>query len=96
MTEQIVLSNSVSLRVKKTHSVFFSGSKMSDNSEDTASYVDGPTVANITRLDKATPPLSGTFSAGIYGGVAEGSAQIRICFSLRQKICAQCCFSMQR
>lgn len=47
---------------------------MSHGSEDTASYVDGATTANITRLDKATPPLTGTFSAEIYGGVAEGSA----------------------
>lgn len=48
---------------------------MSHGNEETASYMDGAAMANITRLDRASPPLTGTFSAGIYGGVAEGTVQ---------------------
>lgn len=69
------------------HFISFPVSQMSHGSESTASYVDGATTANITQLDKATPPLTGTFSAGIYGSVAEGRTSDNLLFSL----CAQSC-----
>lgn len=56
-------------------------SQMSNGSEDSALYVDGAAKANITRLHKATPPLTGTFDAAIYGSVAEGNFHRHASFS---------------
>lgn len=65
---------------------------MSNGSEDTASYVDGATTANITRLHRATPPLTGTFGAEIYGSGVEGSSHRHALFLLRRKIAPSAVF----
>lgn len=65
---------------------------MSNGSEDTASYVDGAATANITRLHRATPPLTGTFGAEIYGSGVEGSSHRHALFLLRRKIAPSAVF----
>ncbi|XP_075907773.1 fibrocystin-L-like [Nelusetta ayraudi] len=73
-------NNSISYRIRTTPADCAFGfplmkitfMEMSNGSEDTASYVDGATKANITRLHRATPPLTGTFDAEIYGSGVEG------------------------
>lgn len=65
---------------------------MSNGSEDTASYVDGAATANITRLHRATPPLTGTFGAEIYRSGVEGSSHRHALFLLRRKIAPSAVF----
>ncbi|XP_060949378.1 PKHD1 like 1, tandem duplicate 1 [Limanda limanda] len=46
--------------------------QMSNSSENMAEFSEGGAVVSATRLHAASPPLSGTFDAEIYGGRAAG------------------------
>ena len=53
--------------------------KVSNHSEDTVEYKEGAATVTVTRLDRATPPLNGTFDVEIYGGRAEGIVYVTGC-----------------
>ncbi|KAJ3609756.1 hypothetical protein NHX12_024267 [Muraenolepis orangiensis] len=46
--------------------------KLSNSTEDMAEYRVGGAKVSVSRSDRATPPLTGTFDVEIYGGSAEG------------------------
>jgi len=48
--------------------------KRFNGSEDTAEFREGGATVTITRLHRATPPLTGTFDVEINGDRAEGKS----------------------
>lgn len=54
---------------------------MLNSSEDMAEYREGAATITVTRRQRASPPLKGTFDVESYGGRAEGTTDRYVYYS---------------